>query len=268
MLRKWKAKKYEKQERAEGENMMFIPYVCCGDGGIAFTEKLVKALAPHSGIIELGIPFSDPIADGKTIQRAANRALAGGASVQEIFGMVMRLRKDGVQTPFVFMTYYNVVYAHGREKFLRKMKEAGVQGIIVPDLPFEEDEEFEKMAQREGIAVVNLIAPNTKETRAGKILAREKLFTYLVSVAGTTGARGEVKEESVEFVKRMRRLAGSGKKLCVGFGVADAQSAQKFRVAGADGVIVGSRIIDICEKESEADALMQIGRLAREIRKI
>lgn len=262
---------------------MFIPYVCCGDGGIEFTEKLVRTLAPHSDIIELGIPFSDPIADGKTIQKAANRALAGGVSVQKIFEMVQRLRKSGVHTPFVFMTYYNVVYAHGKEAFLLKMKEIGVQGIIVPDLPFGEDEEFEKLARENGIGIVNLIAQNTKEERAKEMLGKEKLFTYLVSVAGTTGARGEVGEKSIEFVKRIRKIAGAGKigqakparaategcsKLCVGFGISNAQIAQKFHEAGADGVIVGSRIIDIYEGKKEQEALAEIAQLAREIKGI
>jgi len=248
--------------------MMFIPYVCCGDGGIEFTEKLVRALAPHSDIIELGIPFSDPIADGKTIQKAANRALAGGANVRMIFEMVQRLRKGGVQTPFVFMTYYNVIYAHGKREFLHRMGEAGVQGIIVPDLPFGEDSEFERLAKESGIAIVNLVAQNTKEERVNEMLAQEKLFTYLVSVAGTTGARGDVANESIEFVKRIRKIAGNGKKLCVGFGVSDAKIAGKFREAGADGVIVGSRIIDVYEGKNREEALAQIGELAREIREI
>lgn len=248
--------------------MMFIPYVCCGDGGIKFTEKLVETLAPHSDIIEIGVPFSDPIADGKTIQKAANRALSGGVGVKEIFEMVQRLRGRGVKTPFVFMTYCNVVYAHGKREFLSTMREVGVQGIIVPDLPFGEDLELEGLAKENGIAIVNLVAQNTKEEKASEMLSQEKLFTYLVSVAGTTGARGDVARESIEFVKRVRKLAGGGKKLCVGFGVSNAQIAQKFREAGADGVIVGSRIIDIYEGKNEGEALAQIEHLAREIREI
>src|SRR3989338_2514264 len=116
---------------SSSDTMKFIPYVCCGDPSIEFTYELIKTLAPYSHIIELGIPFSDPIADGKTIQEAANRALKNGVNVEKIFGIVEKLRREGVTVPFVFMTYYNIVYSYGSGKFLRRMKEAGVQGIII-----------------------------------------------------------------------------------------------------------------------------------------
>ena len=193
--------------------MIFIPYVCCGDPSIEFTEKLVRTLAPHSDIIELGIPFSDPIADGKTIQAAANRSLANGTTIEQIFEMVARLRENGTNTngtitditngtdkvvvvPFVFMTYFNIIYAYGCEMFLKRMKETGVQGLIIPDLPFGEDVEFEKLAESCGISIINLIAPNTTNERAEQILENSRNtnapFTYLVSSAGTTGTKDGV----------------------------------------------------------------------------
>lgn len=251
--------------------MKFIPYVCCGDPDLDFTYQLVKTIAPYSHIIELGIPFSDPIADGKTIQAAANRALKNGVTIEKIFTMVKRLRNEGIVTPFVFMTYYNIVYSYGCEKFLEKMKEISVQGIIIPDLPFGEDKEFEKLAKDNEISIINLIAPNTKEERAKEILANEKLFTYLVSTTGTTGARDKVSEDSVNFVKRIRTLAPNGQKLFVGFGISNSEQAKQFVQVGADGVIVGSEIINIYSnfinngKIDQTSALNEIEKFAKQM---
>lgn len=232
------------------KDIKFIPYVCCGDPNLEFTYKLIRTLAPYSEIIELGIPFSDPIADGKTIQAAANRALTSGTTVEQIFGMVGQLRKDGIIVPFVFMTYFNIVYSYGSECFLKKMREIGVQGVIIPDLPFEEDKDFEKLAESCGVSMVNLIAPNTSDERAKKILEKRcnVLFTYLVSIAGTTGTRDNASIESIEFVRKMRALAGNDKKLYVGFGISTPQQATEFVNAGADGVIIGSALIEIYSK--------------------
>jgi len=224
----------------------FIPYVCCGDPNLEFTEKLVETLSEHADIIELGIPFSDPIADGKTIQQAAARALKNGVTVEKIFEMVKRLRIK-LKTPFVFMTYYNIVYSYGKEKFLNKMKELEVQGLIIPDLPFGEDPEFEKIAKEKEISIINLIAMNTPKERARKILEKEGMFTYLVSVSGVTGARSEIDGKSLEFVKRIREI-GPQNKLCVGFGISNAENANKFVNAGAEGVIVGSMIVEMYSK--------------------
>ncbi|MDO8553778.1 MAG: tryptophan synthase subunit alpha [Candidatus Micrarchaeota archaeon] len=241
--------------------MMFVPYVCCGDPNLEFSYQLIKKLAPYSTIIELGIPFSDPIADGKTIQMAANRALKNGVTVEKIFAMIKLLRKEGIKTPFVFMTYYNIVYSYGKEKFLERITTSSVQGIIIPDLPFEEDPEFENLAEKHGIGIVKLIAPNTEEKRAKKILTNEKLFTYLVSTTGTTGAKREIGNESLDFVKRIRKLAGNDKKLYVGFGISNAAQAKEIVNAGADGVIIGSRIIDIYSKFIGTDGEMTIGAI-------
>jgi len=233
--------------------MKFVPYICCGDPDLEFTCKLVKTFAPYSYLIELGIPFSDPIADGKTIQKAANRSLKNRTNIEKIFSMVERLRREKVTTPFVFMSYYNIIYSYGKEKFLSKMKEIEVQGIIIPDLPFGEDLEFEKLARTYNISIINLIAPNTRLERAKKILNVPSFFTYLVSVAGTTGARGQVSKESLEFVKRIKKMAGNANitQLFVGFGISNPEQAKQFIEAGADGVIVGSEIINIYSKYLE-----------------
>ena len=255
---------------------MFIPYICCGDPNLEFTYKLVRTLAPYSYVIELGIPFSDPIADGKTIQMAANRALANGVTVEKIFGMVERLRADGtdkIEVPLVFVTYFNIIYAYGCGKFLKRMKDVGVQGLIIPDLPFGEDSEFESLAKSCGISIINLIAPNTTDERAEQILENSRTthapFTYLVSSAGTTGTKDGVSAESIEFVKRIRTLAGNGNnnRLCVGFGISDAEQAKRFVEAGADGVIVGSKIIEIYSRHGSEpeNALKEIEKFAQGI---
>ncbi|VVC00170.1 Tryptophan synthase alpha chain [uncultured archaeon] len=232
--------------------MTFVPYICFGDPGTGFSSRLVKALAPYSSLMEIGIPFSDPIADGKAIQGASQRALKHGATPAKALEFVAALRKDGIAVPIAFMTYYNIIFKFGKERFLAGMKEAGAQALIIPDLPFAEDPEFEKMAARHGIEIIWLVAQNTPPERAKEIIASQGKsgfsFTYLVSAKGTTGARGDVGEESLEFVKRMRKLAGNGKKLFVGFGVSNAEQAKAYLEAGADGVIVGSEIINIYSK--------------------
>lgn len=225
--------------------MNFVPYLCCGDPSLSMTKSFVKAMEPYSAVIELGIPFSDPIADGKTIQEASIRSLNNGTNTDMVFGMVRELRSEGILIPFVFMAYYNTVYSYGRGRFIKKMKDFGVQGLIIPDLPFGEDREIEAVAKAGGISIIKLIAPNTVPERAGELIENEGMYTYLVSAYGTTGARSDVSEESLEFVRRMRKFAGNGKTLYVGFGISNAGQARRFAGAGADGVIVGSALIEI-----------------------
>ena len=152
--------------------MKFIPYVCCGDPNLDFTYKLVKTLAPYSYLIELGFLFRSDCR-WKTIQGASERALKSGANTDKIFSMVETLRKEHIKTPFVFMTYYNIVYAYGRENFLQRMAKVGVQGIIIPDLPFEEDKTFENLTEKYNISIVNLISSNTQIDRSRKILQKK-----------------------------------------------------------------------------------------------
>lgn len=248
--------------------MIFVPYVCCGDISIEFTNALVRTLAPYSHAIELGMPFSDPIADGKTIQEAATRALKAGVKVSSVFALVERLRKGGIGKPLIIMTYYNVIYSYGRKRFLQKMRKAGAQGLIVPDLPFGEDLLLEEAARERGISIISQIAPNTSEVRAKRILQKETMFTYLVSSKGVTGARSHVAKESLTFVKRIRKIAGARKRLWVGFGVSNAEQAKEFAKAGADGVIVGSAIADIYSKRKEERAIKEIKRLAASFNKV
>ncbi len=233
--------------RGEGKGA-FMPYVCLGDFGVAFTEKLVEALCENGAdIIELGIPFSDPVADGPTIQAAAVRALNCGTTPLHAFELVSRLRKNGNITPIVLMTYYNIVFRMGVEKFCKKACDAGANAVLCPDVPLEESGELRAACEKNGLDCIFLVAPNTPDARLKKILLHATGFLYLVSVAGTTGARKDVSQEALELVRRVKKF--SGIPVAVGFGVSSAEHAMQLKRAGADGAIVGSKIIDLYSKE-------------------
>jgi tryptophan synthase alpha chain len=171
----------------------FMPYVCCGDPNEKFTVKLVKALAENGAdAIEFGIPFSDPIADGKAIQAASQRALASGMTPKRAIATIARLRRERVNAPIVAMTYYNIVFSNGEGKFLAALKRAGADGLIVPDVPLEEAGGLARECKKAGIDFVRLITPNCGMARLRKIAAGARGFLYAVAVFGTTGARKKV----------------------------------------------------------------------------
>ncbi len=223
----------------------FIPYITAGDPDMRTTAEVVRALErAGADIVELGIPFSDPMADGPTIQRAIQRSLNGGCTVKKVLTLVKALRKD-VKVPLVFMTYFNIVYNYGTGRFLRDAKAAGADGLIVPDLPMEEAGEVSKEAGRAGQAVILLAAPTTPVGRFRKIAACSQGFIYYVSLTGVTGARKALSAELKKNVKKLKRT--TKKPICVGFGIsAPAQAGDIARAA--DGVIVGSAIIGAIEK--------------------
>lgn len=250
--------------------MKIIPYICCGDPNINFTFNLVKTLAPYSTFIELGIPFSDPVADGKTIQEAAIRSLKNGTTIGKIFKMCLRLKEESLDVPFIFMTYYNIIYCFGAEKFLIKMKHAGIKGLIIADLPLGEDKGFESLAKKHRISLIHLIAPNTSKKRCREILKNAGLFTYVVSLSGTTGARKKAGIEGLTLMEKIGKIA-KNKKLFVGFGISNSKQAKAFEKAGADGIIVGSKIIDIYsryikgKKIDEKKALTDAGKFIKKL---
>jgi len=265
----------------ENRKIKFIPYVCCGDPSIGFTEKLILALAPHSYAIELGIPFSDPIADGKTIQFAGFRALKNGVKKEKIFEMVARI-KPKIKCKLIFMTYYNIVYSYGVENFLKKMNEIGVEGLIVPDVPFNEDRELTESAKKHNISIISLVSQNTPDARVARILEGTQMYAYLVAYYGITGERRNVDEKSVEFVRRMRSLSKEygNRELIVGFGISNGEQVERYAEAGADGVIVGSALINVYSKyieekdgkfafakDSEEKALEEVEKFAEELLK-
>jgi len=223
-----------------------IPYITVGYPSVETTLKVVPLLASSGcDIIELGIPFSDPLADGATIQRASYEALRQGVTSEVCFEVAQELRQQ-VEIPLVFMTYYNPVLKFGLEKFCSKCAEVGIDGLIIPDLPPEEGEELEQSTRRHGVDLIYLLSPASTEERIQLVASRSSGFIYLVSLTGVTGARNELPEELESFVAMVREK--TEKPLCVGFGVSTPEQARRIAKV-ADGVIVGSRIIQLLDED-------------------
>ena len=219
----------------------FIPFITCGDPDLETTAALVRAAqASGADLIELGIPFSDPTAEGPVIQAASTRALAAGTTTDKVFDLVRDLRRD-VTVPLVFMTYANLVFSYGSERFLRKCAETGIQGLILPDVPFEEKNEFAPACRAHSLELISLIAP-TSEARIGKIAREAEGFVYCVSSLGVTGVRTEITTD----IGAMVRLVKAEKDIpcAVGFGVSTPAQARQM-ASQSDGVIVGSAIMKL-----------------------
>jgi len=222
----------------------FIPFITCGDPDLETTGKLVKeAVKNGASLVELGIPFSDPTAEGPVIQGANLRALEGGVTTDKIFDFVRELRKE-VSVPMVFMTYANVVFSYGSEAFIKTCSEIGIDGIILPDLPFEEKEEFLPECHKYGVDLISLIAPTSKD-RVAMIAKEAEGFIYLVSSLGVTGTRTEINTDLDSIVKIIR--ANTSVPCAIGFGISTPEQAKKM-ASISDGAIVGSAIIKIMEK--------------------
>lgn len=228
----------------------FIPFITCGYPDLETTGKVVRAAVENGAdIIELGIPFSDPTAEGPVIQKANIRALEGGVTTDKIFDFVRELRRD-VKIPLVFMTYANVVFSYGTEKFIKTCSEIGIDGIIIPELPFEEKDEFEPTCDKYGVDLISLIAP-TSDKRIATIAKNSKGFIYVVSSLGVTGTRSEITTDIGSIVKVIRE--NTDIPCAVGFGISTPAQAQKM-ASLSDGAIVGSAIIKIIEKDPENSA--------------
>ena len=222
----------------------FIPFITCGDPDLETTGKIVReAVKNGASLVELGIPFSDPTAEGPVIQGANLRALNGGVTTDKIFEFVKELRKD-VTVPMVFMTYANVVFSYGSERFIKTCSEIGIDGIILPDLPFEEKEEFLPECHKYGVDLISLIAPTSKD-RVAMIAKEAEGFIYLVSSLGVTGTRTEINTDLDSIVKIIRE--NTNVPCAIGFGISTPEQAKKM-AAVSDGAIVGSAIIKIMEK--------------------
>lgn len=225
----------------------FIPFITCGDPSLMVTEELVYAMEEAGAdLIELGIPFSDPTAEGSVIQAANIRALSGGVTTDKVFEMVEKIRKK-TSVPMVFMTYANVVFSYGTEKFCRRAAETGMDGLILPDVPFEEKEEFASVCRRYGLDLISLIAPTSHE-RIARIAKEAEGFVYCVSSLGVTGVRQEITTDVGEMVKMVK--AQKDIPCAVGFGISTPEQAEKM-ASQADGVIVGSAIVKLCETYGE-----------------
>lgn len=219
----------------------FIPFLTCGDPDLETTEKLIGAIAEAGAdLIELGIPFSDPTAEGPVIQDANLRALSAGTTTDKIFDMVRRVRQT-VSIPMVFMTYANVIFSYGADRFLKTAAEIGMNGIIVPDVPFEEKQEFEPLCQKYGLDQISMIAP-TSHDRIRAIAEQANGFLYCVSSLGVTGTRTAITTDIGAMVKLVKEVKDIP--CAVGFGISTPEQAETM-CRQADGAIVGSAIVKL-----------------------
>ncbi len=249
-------------KRAFENGKAFIPFITCGDPDAETTEKLALAMiGAGADLIELGIPFSDPTAEGVAIQEANLRALAGGMTTEGAFRIAENIRKK-TDVPIVFMTYANVVFSYGIERFCRHAAEIGLDGMILPDVPFEEKEEFASPAREAGLASVSLIAP-TSHDRIKKIAAEAEGFVYCVSSLGVTGVRQKITTDVSSMVTLVKE-AYSDILCAVGFGISNLDQAEEM-AAASDGVIVGSAIVKMC-KEYGQDAVPHVESFVREMK--
>ena len=239
----------------------FIPFITCGDPDLETTAAVARAAAANGAdLIELGIPFSDPTAEGPVIQEANLRALNGGVTTDKIFGFVRELRRD-VKIPMVFMTYANVVFSYGSERFISTCKEIGIDGLILPDVPYEEKEEFLPVCRRYGVDLISLIAP-TSEDRIAMIAREAEGFLYIVSSLGVTGVRSEIKTDLDSIVETVRQ--NTDIPCAIGFGISTPEQAAKM--AGiSDGAIVGSAIVRLIGQYGK-DAAEYVGEYVKEMK--
>lgn len=229
-------------QEAFNHGKAFIPFITCGDPDLETTEKLVYAMVEAGAdLVELGIPFSDPTAEGPVIQAADARALAAGTTTDKVFDLTKKLRET-VTVPMVYMTYANVVFSYGSERFIKKAAEVGIDGLILPDVPFEEKEEFDGLCKQYGLDLISLIAP-TSNDRIATIASEANGFLYCVSSLGVTGTRSEITTDIGEMIRLVK--AAKDIPAAVGFGISNPETAKKM-AQYADGVIVGSAIVKIC----------------------
>ena len=238
----------------------FIPFITCGDPDLETTRKCVLEMVKNGAdIIELGIPFSDPTAEGPVIMEADNRALSGGATTDKIFEFTKELHKE-TEVPFIYMTYANVVFSYGIEKFIKEASDSGVSGIILPDVPYEERGEFEEVCDKYDVEFISMIAP-TSQDRIKMIAKDARGYIYVVSSLGVTGSRSSITTDigsMVKFVKECTDIP-----CAVGFGISNAGQAEAMAKV-SDGAIVGSAIVKIIAEHGK-DAPEKVGAFVKEL---
>ena len=252
------------RELKEKNEVALIPYIMAGDPDLKMTEKLILEIEKSGGdMIELGVPFSDPLADGPTIQRAAIRALAGKVSLSQVIRLVADVRRK-TELPIILMLYYNLVHRYGEGRFVKDAVKAGVDGVIIPDLPPDEAGGLVKEARAADLDVVFLLAPTSSNDRISLVDRMSSGFIYYVSLTGVTGARESLDKGIKAQVEKIRRI--SKKPVCVGFGISKPEQAKK--VAGwADGVIVGSAIVGLIEKSENRESMAgKVGGFVRSLK--
>jgi tryptophan synthase alpha chain len=243
-----------------------VTYVMGGDPDLGTSASVIDAVVRGGAdIVEVGIPFSDPIADGKSIQAADVRSLAAGTTPGQVLGLVARAKSRNPGVPIIAMTYYNILFSNGLAEFLGAARGHGVDGLIVPDLPFDEIQEYAPLAKRYGLDAVLLAAPTTTPERMRAIAKHTSGFLYLVSLTGVTGARAEVQQSTVGLIRFAKRCAG-GVPVGVGFGISTPDQVRAILSAGGDAVVVGSAIVDRVATYHKDDPGRMLGDLETYVR--
>lgn len=255
----------ELEEKGEGA---YMPHMYYGDPSEDFSIEQAKTLADNGAdLLEFGIPFSDPTADGPTFQAACERALENGITPDECLSGIEKLRKEGIEIPIIVTAYYNTLYVRGVQQFLEDIEEAGAQGIIVPNLPVDEAGELLHAGEETDIDTIFLAAPTTTDERLEEIVDATSGFLYIVNVEGVTGARDTVKDSTLNLINRVREKTDIP--LMAGFGISERKHADSVVLAGADGAITGSALGRIYEKNLEApeETLPEISDFANEVKR-
>lgn len=243
-----------------------IPYIMVGFPNQKATITIVRGLVKGGAdIIELGFPFSDPLADGKVIQNAGKISQDKGTRIENFFSIVRKIRKE-TQIPLVMMTYTNILYQKGFSEFITKAKKAGIDGFILPDMSVDESKEYLKAAKNK-VDTIFLISPNTSKSRIKKILKASSGFLYLVAVFGTTGVKSGIKKYTLNAIKQVKKQSQGKIPIGVGFGVSTPQDVKKYINAGADAVIVGSALIKLIEKTPERQLESKISSFTKQLKK-
>jgi tryptophan synthase alpha chain len=246
------------QELKAKKEKALIAYVCAGDPSANETRKYVHALVKGGAdIVELGLPFSDPVADGPTIQAASDRALEAGMNPDMYFELAASIKE---QVPLVCMTYYNLIFRRGVEKFVKDCATSGITGIIVPDLPIEEADDILKACKTHGVDMIFMVTPVTDKNRMQKIFSKGSGFIYIVSRLGVTGARADVSKSTKDILDKVNTTLPKA----VGFGISNGKQATEVIAAGADAVIVGSAFVNIIASQNSVEERLE--QLARELK--
>ena len=244
-----------------------ISYIMVGFPNENATLSIVRGLVKGgTDIIELGFPFSDPIADGPVIQNASTISLNKGAKIEKFFKIIKKIRKE-TDIPLVLMTYTNILYAHGYTKFMSRVKNAGIDGLILPDMSIEESKDYLKSAKKNNLDTIFLVSPNTKNERLKKIIKVSTGFLYMVAVFGTTGVQTKIHKYTIDAIKNAKKIVGKKIPIGIGFGVSTSADVKKYVSVGVDAVIVGSANLKIIENTSSLKLQKRITEYTKKLKR-
>ena len=264
MLNRINEKFCELETKVEGG---LICYVVAGYPDLRTSQQVISAIVKGGAdMIEIGIPFSDPIADGRTIQAASNSALEKGMTPDKALKLVRNVRRSHPKLPLLAMTYSNILVHAGIEKFMSQSQDCGLDGFIIPDMPIEESDAYSRSASKHGLATVFLVSPNTPESKLRKVASNASGFLYIVSVYGVTGARKSFEKYTLSTIRAVKRIAGKSLPVAVGFGIGTPANVKIMIDAGADAVIVGSAIIDKISNTAGTEMLQNLEDFIRSMK--